>query len=290
MKGIILAGGTGSRMAPMTGAVNKHLLPVYDKPLLYYPLATLMLAEIREVLIISRPEDKELFESVFGDGSQLGMRIEYAVQEQPKGIAEAFIIAEQFIAGEPSMLALGDNIFFGESLRSVLANAIQKKEGAVVFGYWVPDPKRFGVVEFNDQGKVLGIEEKPENPRSHYAVTGLYCYDNRVCDFAKSLTPSKRGELEITDINRLYLEQDALSVIRLGRGFSWLDTGTPDSLLDACNFIATIERRQGLKIACIEEIAWRQGWIDDERFLAEADRLNSSPYGHYLKSIFSTGR
>jgi glucose-1-phosphate thymidylyltransferase len=290
MKGIILAGGSGSRLYPLTAATNKQLIPVYDKPLIYYPLATLMLTGIREVLVISRPEDREVYARVLGDGSRLGMRIEHAVQPRPEGIPQAFLIGRSFIAGGRCALALGDNIFFGHGLRSILREAAVETRGATIFGYWVSDPERFGVVTFDAGFRVLRLEEKPAQPSSNYAVTGLYFYDEQVAELAAGLKPSVRGETEITDLNRLYLEQGTLRVQRLERGFAWLDTGTPDSLLDAANYIATIERRQGLKIACIEEIAWRQGWIDDAHLARLAESMGGCAYGEYLRRTLGHGR
>ncbi|TAN62903.1 MAG: glucose-1-phosphate thymidylyltransferase [Magnetospirillum sp.] len=290
MKGIILAGGTGSRLYPLTAATNKQLISVYDKPLIYYPLSTMMLAGIREVLIITRPEDSEIFAKVIGDGSRLGMSIQYATQANPTGIPEAFLIGRDFIAGRSCALVLGDNVFFGHGLRSILREAAGHDSGATIFGYWVNDPQRFGVVTFDKAFRAIDLEEKPANPRSNYAVTGLYFYDGRVADLAASLKPSVRGETEITDLNRLYLEMGELRVRRLERGFAWLDTGTPDSLLDAANYIATIERRQGLKIACIEEIAWRQNWIDDAQLQRITASLKDCAYGQYLKATLERGQ
>tara|TARA_R110000772_G_scaffold73216_5_gene159856 strand:+ start:58738 stop:59631 length:894 start_codon:yes stop_codon:yes gene_type:complete len=289
-KGIILAGGEGTRLVPLTVPVNKHLLPIYDKPLIYYPLATLMLANIRDVLIITRPQDLDLYAGLLGDGSACGLSIQYAVQDAPRGIAEAFLIAERFLDGSPPVLCLGDNIFFGETLRKVLIEVGQRDAGATVFGYWVQDPQRFGVVKFDDSGKAQSIEEKPQKPQSNYAVTGLYFYDTNIIEIARDLKPSARGELEITDVNKVYLELGILNVHRLGRGFAWLDTGTPDALLDAANYIATVERRQGLKIACIEEIAWRSGWISDEDLERLAQAMGKSAYGEYLSKILHTER
>jgi glucose-1-phosphate thymidylyltransferase len=284
-RGIILAGGAGTRLHPLTIAVSKQLLPVYDKPMIYYPLSVLMLAWIREILVINTPHEQALFQRLLGDGSQWGLDIRYAVQPQPNGLAEAFIIGRDFVGGRPSCLILGDNIFYGQGFPDLLARADERTQGATVFGYWVKDPERYGVAEFDGAGRVLSIEEKPKHPKSNYAVTGLYFYDTQVCDLAASLAPSARGELEITDLNRRYLESGQLAVERLGRGFAWLDTGTHDSLIQAGNFIQTIEERQGLKIACPEEIAYEQGWIDGEQLLALAAPLAKSGYGDYLRKL-----
>ncbi|MBK7718016.1 MAG: glucose-1-phosphate thymidylyltransferase RfbA [Simplicispira sp.] len=284
-KGIVLAGGSGTRLHPATLALSKQLLPVYDKPMVYYPLATLMLAGIREILLISTPQDTPRFEQLLGDGSQWGLKLQYAVQPSPDGLAQAFLIGEEFLGGHPSALVLGDNIFYGHDIHELLASADQRQHGATVFAYHVNDPERYGVAEFDAAGKVLSIEEKPQAPKSNYAVTGLYFYDERVVELARHLAPSPRGELEITDLNRLYLEQDALHVEIMGRGYAWLDTGTHDSLLDAGQFIATIERRQGLKIACPEEIAWRSGWIDDAQLARLAQPLAKNGYGQYLMRL-----
>lgn len=292
MKGIILAGGAGTRLYPITRSISKQIIPVYDKPMIYYPLSVLMLAGIREILIISTPTDIRLYENLFGDGSQLGLKIAYKIQPSPDGLAQAFILGDEFIGDDSVCLILGDNIFYGYNFRGILEEAAGLKDGSVVFGYYVNDPERYGVVEFDEHGKVISIEEKPEVPKSNYAVTGLYFYSNDVVEKAKNLKPSKRGELEITDLNRLYLNEERLNVKLLGRGFAWLDTGTHDSLLQASNFIATIEQRQGLKVSCIEEIAFKKGFIDKEQLLALAEPLSKNQYGQYLinlaeKQIFS---
>ena len=288
MKGIILAGGSGTRLYPVTIAVCKQLLPVYDKPMIYYPLAILMLAGIKDILIISTPQDLPRFEEIFGDGSRLGLSFTYKVQPSPRGLADAFILGEEFVGDDSACLVLGDNIFFGHGLTGMLTKAVadvEKQGGATVFGYNVQDPERYGVVEFDTQGKVISIEEKPRQPRSNYAVTGLYFYDNDVIEIAKQIKPSGRGEIEITDVNKEYLRRSKLRVELMGRGFAWLDTGTHNSLLEAGEFIATIEKRQGLKIACIEEIAYRRGYIDRERVLELAKPLRKNGYGRYLLRI-----
>ncbi len=284
-RGIILAGGAGTRLHPLTIAVSKQLLPVYDKPMIYYPLSTLMLAGIRDVLVINTPHEQVLFQRLLGDGSQWGISITYAVQPQPNGLAEAFVIGRDFVGARPSCLILGDNIFYGHGLTEALKNATSQAEGATVFGYWVKDPERYGVAEFDREGRVIGIEEKPARPKSHYAVTGLYFYDRQVCDLAADLKPSARGELEITDLNRRYLERGQLRVEKLGRGYAWLDTGTHESLLQAANFIETLEQRQGLKVCCPEEIAFANGWIDAEQLLRLAKPLAKSGYGAYLEQV-----
>ncbi|KOH45181.1 glucose-1-phosphate thymidylyltransferase RfbA [Sunxiuqinia dokdonensis] len=285
MKGIILAGGSGTRLYPITKSISKQIIPVYDKPMIYYPLSVLMLAGIREVLIISTPKDISLYEDLLGDGSQFGIQLEYAIQPSPDGLAQAFLIGEEFIGDDQVCLILGDNIFYGYNFSQILKEAGTLDDGALVFGYYVNDPERYGVVDFDDDGKVLSIEEKPEEPKSNYAVTGLYFYSNDVVAKAKSLKPSPRGELEITDLNRLYLEEQRLKVQLLGRGFAWLDTGTHDSLLQASNFIATIEQRQGLKVSCLEEIAFKKGYISKEQLLDLAKPLMKNQYGQYLYNL-----
>lgn len=284
-KGIVLAGGSGTRLYPSTLAVSKQLLPLYDKPMVYYPLSTLMLAGIREILLISTPQDTPRFTQLLGDGSQWGIALHYHVQPKPEGIAQALLLAEAFLAGAPCALVLGDNVFYGHDLQTLLFSADMRETGATVFAYHVTDPQRYGVVAFDQAGRAIDIEEKPAQPKSSYAVTGLYFYDGTASDRAKQLHPSARGELEITDLNRSYLADGTLHVEVMGRGYAWLDTGTHDSLLDAGQFIATIERRQGLKIACPEEIAWRQGWIDEDALLAQAERLGKSGYGAYLRRL-----
>ncbi|HEX2800909.1 MAG TPA: glucose-1-phosphate thymidylyltransferase RfbA [Phenylobacterium sp.] len=284
-RGIILAGGSGTRLHPLTLAVSKQLLPVYDKPMIYYPLSVLLLAGVREVLIITTPEDQAGFKRLLGDGSQLGISIQYVVQLKPDGLAQAYILGEEFIAGEPSVMVLGDNIFFGQSFSQTLRNADQRSRGATVFGYTVQDPERYGVVEMSADGKALGIEEKPANPKSNYAVTGLYFYDGRASEFARTLKPSHRGELEITALNQVYLDAGDLHVELLGRGFAWLDTGTHDSLIQAGEFVRAVEQRQGLRIGCIEEIAYRRGFIDAAQLMSLATQLAKSEYGQYLRRL-----
>lgn len=285
MRGIILAGGAGTRLYPITKSISKQIIPVYDKPMIYYPLSVLMLAGIREILIISTPKDIHLYEDLFGSGNQIGLTIEYAVQPAPEGLAQAFLIGEDFIGNENACLILGDNIFYGHGFGNILLETAELKDGAVVFGYYVNDPQRYGVVEFNESGKAISIEEKPVKPKSNYAVTGLYFYSNDVVEKAKSLTPSARGELEITDLNKLYLEERRLQVRVMGRGMAWLDTGTYESLLQASNFIATLEQRQGLKASCIEEIAYKRGYINEKQLLKLAEPYKNSLYGKYLQKL-----
>ncbi len=285
MKGILLAGGSGTRLHPITLGVSKQLLPIYDKPMVYYPLSTLMLAGIREILLISTPEDLPAYRRLLGDGSRFGIEIDYAEQQRPEGLAQAFLIGRAFVGVERVALALGDNVFYGHGMPDSLRRAAAREFGATVFGYWVSDPKRYGVVEFGANGEAIGIEEKPEKARSNYAVTGIYFFDNRVLDIAANLVPSRRGELEITDVNLAYLEMGDLHVERLGRGVAWLDTGTNESLLQASNFVETIQERQGLKIACLEEIAFTQGYISRERLAELADQMGNSSYGAYLRMI-----
>jgi glucose-1-phosphate thymidylyltransferase len=289
-KGIILAGGSGTRLYPITQAISKQLLPVYDKPMIYYPLSVLMLAGIREVLVINTPHEQALFRTLLGDGSQWGMRIEYAVQPSPDGLAQAYLIGREFLAGQPSCLVLGDNIFHGQGLTGLLRRAGEREDGATVFGYWVRDPERYGVAEFDADGKVVGLEEKPAKPRSNYAVTGLYFYDGRASDYADSLKPSPRGELEITDLNRCYLEQGNLHLEKLGRGYAWLDTGTHESLVEASTYIETIEKRQGLRVCCPEEIAYFNRWIDDAQLRDLARPLAKNGYGQYLLGLLEHGQ
>ena len=288
-RGIILAGGSGTRLYPITQAISKQLLPVYDKPMIYYPLSVLMLAGIREVLVINTPHEQALFKALLGDGSQWGMRIEYAVQPSPDGLAQAYLIGREFVDGKPSCLVLGDNIFHGPGLTAMLREADARATGATVFGYWVRDPERYGVAEFEGDGRVVGLEEKPAKPRSNYAVTGLYFYDGRASEFAAALKPSPRGELEITDLNRMYLDTGDLHLQRLGRGYAWLDTGTHQSLLEASNYIETIEARQGLRVCCPEEIAWNNRWIDDAQLEALAKPLSKNGYGEYLLGLAERG-
>ncbi len=285
MKGIVLAGGSGTRLYPVTQVISKQLLPVYDKPMVYYPLSVLMLAQIREILIITTAEDMDRFRLLLGDGSQWGIHLEYVVQPKPEGLAQAFLLGKQFLAGQSCCLVLGDNIFFGHDLPKILARAATREHGATVFAYQVRDPERYGVVSFDSQGHAVSIEEKPAKPKSNYAVTGIYFYDKQIVDVAEQVRPSHRGELEITDVNRIYMERGDLNVEVLSRGFAWFDTGTHDSLLEAANFIYTIEHRQGLKICCPEEIAYRQGWIDGRQLEAEATRIGKSTYAVYLRRV-----
>jgi len=285
MKGIILAGGSGTRLYPLTKVTSKQLLPVYDKPMIYYPLSTLMLAGIRDILIISTPTDLPAFERLLGDGSKYGVNLSYKEQPSPDGLAQAFIIGEEFIDGDSCAMVLGDNIFYGDGLKKHLREAAQRENGATVFGYYVEDPERFGIVEFDKDGKAISIEEKPQNPKSNYCVTGLYFYDNRVCELAKKVKPSARGEYEITDLNKMYLEDGSLNVVTLGRGYAWLDTGTIDALAEAAEFVKVVENRQGVKISAVEEIAYVNGWIDKEQLLASAEMYGKSAYGAHLKKV-----
>lgn len=285
MKGIVLAGGSGTRLYPLTMVTSKQLLPIYDKPMIYYPLSVLMLAGIREILIISTPHDLPNFERLLGDGSRYGLKLSYKVQPSPDGLAQAFILGEEFIDGDSCAMVLGDNIFYGAGLTAHLQKAAKNDNGATVFGYYVDDPERFGVVEFDENGKAISLEEKPSNPKSNYAVTGLYFYDNKVCEYAKGLKPSARGELEITDLNKIYLENDALSVVTLGRGYAWLDTGTVDSLNEAAEFVKAVQNRAGIPVSVLEEIAYNNGWIDKEHLLNSAKAYGKAPYGQYLQKV-----
>lgn len=291
MKGIILAGGSGTRLYPVTKSLSKQLIPVYDKPMIYYPLSLLMLANLKEIAIITTPQDIESYKKLLGDGTQWGIKLEFIIQERPEGLAQAFILAESFLNGSDACLILGDNIFYGHGLTQLLTTArinIEQERGACVFAYKVANPERYGVADFDKRGKVISLEEKPLNPKSNYAVTGLYFYDNNVCDFAKTITPSARGELEITDLNRLYLDRNALRVELMDRGFAWLDTGTHESLIEASQFVAAVEHRQGLKIACVEEIAYQKGWIDDQQLMELAKPLEKNAYGRYLRNLIGT--
>jgi glucose-1-phosphate thymidylyltransferase len=290
MKGIILAGGAGTRLNPLTKPISKQLIPIYDKPMIYYPLSTLMLAGIRDILIISTPKDLPKFKELFGDGEEIGLHFSYKEQPKPEGIAQAFIIGEDFIGDDSVCLILGDNLFYGHSLSNTLQNVAKLKEGAIIFGYWVSDPQRYGIVKFNEKTEVVGIEEKPKSPKSNYAVPGIYFYDNEVVKIAKNLIPSARGELEITDVNLNYLKRGRLRVELLGRGYAWLDTGTPDSLIDASNYIATIERRQGLKIGCIEEVAYRMGYINGMQLENIIGKLPKNDYSNYLKMVLGESK
>ena len=285
MKGIILAGGSGTRLYPLTMVTSKQLLPVYDKPKIYYPLSKLMLAGIRDILIISTPTDLPNFERLLGDGSRYGINLSYEVQPSPDGLAQAFLIGEKFIDGDSCAMVLGDNIFYGSGLKKHLREAAERENGATVFGYYVDDPERFGIVEFDENGKAISIEEKPQHPKSNYCVTGLYFYDNRVVEMAKKVKPSARGELEITDLNKLYLEEDSLNVVTLGRGYAWLDTGTMDALSEATEFVKVVENRQGIQISAVEEIAYKNGWISKEKLIESAEKYGKSPYGEHLKKV-----
>jgi len=289
MKGIILAGGSGSRLYPITLSMSKHAIPIYDKPMIYYPLSVLMLAGIREILIISSRDHIDFYKRTFSDGMWLGLKIEYAVQDQPRGLADAFLVGEEFIDGSKVALILGDNLFYGQGFSPILQESASLKEGAVIFGYYVQNPQEFGIVEFDQKGAIISLEEKPVHPKSHYAIPGLYFYDESVVEIAKSLRPSERGELEITDLNREYLARGTLTLKQLGRGFAWLDTGTYDGLLEASNFVGTIQKRQGLYIACIEEIAYHMGYIDRDRLLMITEKLNNTEYGRYLRQVAGDG-